>query len=170
MTLDMAQLYVDTSAHLEAYFGQRLPEGQRHLAEDMVMSVFERAIRAADRYVPHVKGPRPWLFRIAHNLLIDQQRAWQARSSTLTLDGFDNPDLDGWLAVPDRDLEGVADRLAVASLVATLPESQRPVIEARFLADLSEKETAARLGATLEGVKKRQHRALKQLRKTMEAA
>ena len=43
--------------------------------EDRVQIVLLNVVRHLDTYEPHVDGPRPWVWRIAHNVKIDARRS-----------------------------------------------------------------------------------------------
>lgn len=160
--LDMEVLFTDTSAHLVAYFAQRLPPASAHLAEDFAQTVFEKAIRRAERFErrPGV-DPKSWLFAIAKHLLIDD---WRARKEAPA--GLSDA-LDG---VPDRDLERVPLVVDVAEAMTHLTPEQRIVMDLFYWQGCVEPEVVRRSGLTLNAAKKRKSRALRQLRKLLEAA
>src|SRR6476469_8195813 len=55
--------------------------GNAHDAEDLTQAVFERAVRAADRFDPAKASAKTWLLAIAKNLLIDHHRARRLRET-----------------------------------------------------------------------------------------
>ena len=58
--------------HHEALFRYIwLKVGDRHLAEDLAGDVFVRMLAALPRYRPMQATFRAWLYRIAHNLVMD---------------------------------------------------------------------------------------------------
>jgi RNA polymerase sigma factor (sigma-70 family) len=61
----------------------------------------------------------------------------------------------------------VATRLALAHALRALPARQRNVVVLRYLADMSESETADLLGIAPGTVKAHLHRALKRLREQL---
>jgi len=48
--------------------------GERETAEDMTGEVFTRMLAALPRYQPTATPFRAWLYRIAHNLVVDHYR------------------------------------------------------------------------------------------------
>ena len=67
----------------------------------------------------------------------------------------------------DHLLEGEVSR-AVKSLLGTLPEKQREIVRLRVVVGLSAEETAEIVDSTAGAVRVAQHRAMKQLRATIE--
>ena len=125
-------------------------------AEDVVSEVFRKALEALPGYewrsVPFVA----WLLRIAANSL-GHRWAKSARQSAAEL-----PDL----VAPDADLER---RAMVFQLVGRLPDSQRELIELRYVEGLSLAEAGHRLGKTEGAAKQLHRRALEQLREQFDA-
>ena len=65
-------LYQQHKGPLFRYFVRQLDDPQ--LAEDLYQEVWSKVIRAADNYQPSAKFTT-WLYKIAHNLIIDHVRA-----------------------------------------------------------------------------------------------
>jgi RNA polymerase sigma-70 factor, ECF subfamily len=137
--------------------------GERQTAEELTGDVFMRMLAALPRYRPSVVPFRAWLFRIAHNLLVDHYRKESGR-----------------VAVPLQSAEGVTDGSDPAVLVeqkitvehvqqalAVVDEPQRSVIALRFLSGLSLEETAAVLDKSESAVKALQHRGLVAMRRAL---
>lgn len=132
-------------------------------AADATAAVFERAWVALPRF--RDRSFRAWLFRIAHNEVIDHyRRATRRRHAPL--------DAAAEVVSPDptpQDLSDLADdRATIDGLLARLPPSQRRVVELR-LAGLDGTEIAFALGRTREAVKMLQFRAVRNLRSAVAA-
>jgi RNA polymerase sigma-70 factor (ECF subfamily) len=104
---------------------------------------------------------KSWLYRIAHNLAVDHQRASSRRTQVplYYAEGLD---------AQERDLASqVEHRLTVervASALSRLDPAQQEVVVLRFLAGLSLREVAVTLGKTVAAIKSLQHRGLVALR------
>ena len=96
-----------------------------------------------------------WVLRVAINEALSDLRRAGRKPSPVRL-----PNSEG-----SNDLEDVVTtRLALAAALRQLPRRQREAIELRYLADLSEDDTAAALGLSNGTVKSHLHRAAKSLR------
>lgn len=132
--------------------------------EDLTQEVFLKALDNIGRYRYNGKPFVGWLFRIAHNLVIDYYRQTKRGrciplTETMTVIADDDP---------VATLEQSMDMLEVKQAVEKLPPQQREVISLRFGTCLSVAETAMAIGKTEGTVKKLQHVALAKLRKLME--
>jgi len=149
-------------AHCRAvflYFHARL--GHQQTAEDLTGEVFRRMLTSLSAY--HTGGMpfRAWLFRIAHNLLVDQYR----RESGRELIPLTNVENVGDEAVDP--VSAVEQKLTMEYAYQALSElepSQRDVLALRFLSELSLKETALAMNKTEDAVKALQRRGLMALR------
>ena len=75
------QLYSDHARALRAYIARFGPD--RASADDIVQETFIRAWRHLPQLSADDRPIRPWLFRVARNLLIDADRAARARPRTV---------------------------------------------------------------------------------------
>ena len=134
--------------------------GDPHLAEDLTGDVFMRMLHALPNYQSMGLPFRAWLYRIAHNLLVDHFRR-NSRREPVSLDVVEThaADDDPLVSVERRLL---AERLGHA--LSQLDPHQREVVVLRFLAGLSLQETAAAMGRSEAAVKSLQHRSLSALR------
>jgi len=134
--------------------------GDRHLAEDLTGDVFMRMLNALPHYRALGLPFRAWLYRIAHNLLVDHYRR-NSRRETVSLDAAEARagDVDP-VAFVERRLR--VERVAVA--LSRLDVHQREVVALRFVAGLSLQETAQAMGRSEAAVKSLQHRGLEALR------
>ena len=110
-----------------------------------------------------------WLFRIAHNLIID--RARHIKSASAATSGAPSP-LDDALAVAgDHNVEEQAllalDMEALREALGKVTKLQRQVVELRFIAGLSLAETAGVMGRKENAIKALQHSALGALRRLL---
>ncbi|HJR45825.1 MAG TPA: sigma-70 family RNA polymerase sigma factor [Actinomycetota bacterium] len=136
--------------------------GSSQDAEDVAAETFARVLRDLDRFRWRGAGFDAWLFRIAHNLVMDHFR----RSGRESLDeDMDTQELD--LRTPEGAF--LQDELAreVQDMLSHLTHDQRDVIALRFAGGLDTHETAAALGKKVNAVRQLQFRALETLRKRM---
>ncbi len=136
----------------------------RQLAEDLTGDVFMRMLDALPRYRLQGLPFRAWLYRIAHNLLIDYFRKMN-HQTTVPIEIAEELEADD---DPRQTIEQtlLTERLQAALL--RLEPTQCEVIILRFLAGLSLHETAQTLGKTEAAIKALQHRGLSGLRRALE--
>jgi RNA polymerase sigma-70 factor (ECF subfamily) len=136
------------------------------MAEDATSQVFAQALAALPRYQDHERETafRAWLFRIAHNVVVDTVRARHSDESLATMaDIVDDRNLPEEMVILDEAQRAVWD------LVATLPPEQRNVVELR-LVGLTGMEIATALGRSRGAVDTAQSRAVARLRTLMQSA
>lgn len=135
-------------------------------AEDIAQESFVRFFQARIRNEP-IHQPRAWLYRVAHNLLIDQGR--KKRPELL--------DEQGWLAVEDRlpaITAAAAEAMEAKVQVAALPWKRLSPMELECLRlrseDLKLREIAEVLELSISSVVSYISRALAKLRRGSEEA
>lgn len=135
-----------------------------HLAEDLTGEIFTRMVKNLPHYQPRGVAFAAWLYRIAHNLVVDHYRK-EDRRDLLPLFVAEEVQEDDRnpSAIVEEHLD--VERLQVA--LDQIDESQREVIELRFLMGMSLKEVAQNLDRTVAAVKSLQHRGLKAMRAIM---
>jgi len=142
--------------------------GHNQTAEDLTADVFRRFLQALRKGGGPTRQLSAWLYRVAHNLIVDELRRRQYRDHASLEEGI----LEDTLV--DRNAEG-PDALAGRSLRADhvrealleLTDEQRQVIILKFLEGLSNAEVAEITGKTVGAVKALQHRGLEALRDQM---
>ena len=141
-------------------------------ANDACGRIMLKALNNIENFTPHPDRPgatlRAWLFRIARNDLIDFQRT---RKWTHSLDRLDHEgnrvhDPPDSRQGPEENLMAAEADAQVRAMLATLPDSQRSIIELR-LAGLSGDEIAQTLELTLSAVKSAQYRGYQRLRELL---
>jgi len=157
------QLYEQHFDRIYRYVALRI--GDRIEAEDMTQQVFLHALRSISSFKWKGIPFSAWLFRIAHNQVVDYLRK-KTRQATVPLDesqaGSDsNPEL---MAEHSQDVEHI--------LLATkrLTKAQREVIALRFAGELSIVQVAKVMGKSQGAVKALQHSAIVALRKALSVA
>jgi RNA polymerase sigma-70 factor (ECF subfamily) len=127
-------------------------------AEDLTQQVFERMLRSIGSYELRGAPFASWLFRIAHNMLIDRVRRSEAEERSLVaayrFDGFS----------PEERAVNRLEAAEIARLVDQLSDAQREVLQLRFAAELNVAETAQVMRRSVDAVKSLQYSALKALR------
>ena len=103
-----------------------------------------------------------WLFRIAHNLMVDYLRK-RDKLKTVPIDSVVLPDNNDPANIAERNIEFERATLAMKKLT----EEQREVISLRFLAGLTSREVGQILNKSDGAVREMQRAALETLRKVM---
>src|SRR3954447_21592776 len=145
-------------------FLRRRLDGSDETVEDLTEDVFVKLYEKLDRYVDRGVPFTAWLYRMAHNCMIDYVRK---------LPRFSEQPLDAVVDVPEQgggsEYGQVLDRQAIEPALARLTPEQRQTVELRFLSGLNVAETAAAMGRSEDAVKKLQARALVNLRRSLSA-
>ena len=132
------------------------------IAEDLTEDVFLRMLESIRKFKPQGHPFSSWLFRIAHNRVIDHYRK-RGRDKNVPLDtilttvGESQSTLDTY----------VETKLAMREVnqaMENLTDLQREVLNLRFAGGLSIKETAEAVNRNENSVKALQHSAVKKLR------
>ncbi|HEX6032560.1 MAG TPA: sigma-70 family RNA polymerase sigma factor [Tepidiformaceae bacterium] len=144
------ELFEDEMPRIYRYVASRVGTEE---AEDLTSQVFEAAWQSVGGLKDRGLPARAWLFGIARNVVNNHRRRFFSRPVELTLEGWDAP-----TAAMDPE------RLDLAQAVRRLPRRHAEVVVLRFVHGLSLEETAGVLGASVDGVKGRQARALAELR------
>jgi len=136
--------------------------GDRTEAEDITQQVFLNALRSIQSFKWKGAPFSAWLFRIAHNLLVDYLRK-NKKVVTIPLDDSlihsgNNPQL---MAEHSLEME------RVVSATKHLTKAQQEVISLRFAADLPIAEAAKIMGKSEGAVKALQHSSIVALRKAL---
>jgi RNA polymerase sigma-70 factor (ECF subfamily) len=143
-------------------FLRRRLDGADETVEDLTEDVFVKLYEKLDRYVERGLPFTAWLYRIAHNQLVDFVRTLPRQSAQ---------PLDVVADVPEHqtgsEYRSVLDRQTLEPALARLTAEQRQAVELRFLQGMSVAETAATMRRSEEAVKKLQARALANLRRSL---
>ena len=125
--------------------------GRRHDAEDIAQEACARACLRWKR----LEHPNAWAVRVATNLAIDRWRRLQREAAAGT---------EQEKAVAPSD----GMRIDLHRALAQLPKRQRDVVMLRYVADMSEAQTASALGLSPGTVQTHAARGLQALRTTLD--
>jgi RNA polymerase sigma-70 factor, ECF subfamily len=154
------------SAHRDRIFGFCLRMmGNREEAEDVSQEVFLRAVRAIGTFRGE-SSIKTWLHQIAHNLCLTRLAAAKKRaehtSDLIWLSDMTDGSPTGDAAIASGDL-----RNAIELAVSELDPVFREVLLLREVEDLSYEEIAGVVGASVNTVKTRIHRARAKLQQQL---
>ena len=131
-------------------------------AEDLAQQVFLKAWQAIPRYEDRGVPFKAWLYRMAHNQMVDYFRT---RRPTTDLEGVDLPEES---EAEQRVLaQETHERLRDA--MERLSEDHREVLTLRFLLEQSAREAGEAMGRKEVTIRGLQMRALQALRRELEA-
>jgi RNA polymerase sigma-70 factor (ECF subfamily) len=128
--------------------------------EDITQEVFLKAWKAIGSCRGKEKTFSSWLYRIAHNLIVDKLRKSQKQSSRE--------------AELPEDIRDTSDRMEISleqrdllKVIDVLSPNQRQVIVMKFIEEMDNREIAETMGKSTGAIRILQMRALETLRKTL---
>jgi RNA polymerase sigma-70 factor (ECF subfamily) len=154
---ELAGLYGEYYDKISHYAAVHI--GNRADAEDIAGDVFLKALESLGSYEHRGIPMQAWLFRIAHNLVVDYLRKMSKRKTV---------DIDSITVGPSENPEAIAEVNIeverVKKAMEQLTQEQREVISLRFFGELTSKETAAIMGKSDGAVREMQRAATSKLR------
>jgi RNA polymerase sigma-70 factor (ECF subfamily) len=131
-----------------------------HDAEDATERTFLAALRALPEFRAEGATFRAWLFRIAHNTIVNARRSRFRRRTEPLPDGLER-------IAPNADPAGLVleadETRRVLRAVAELPEDRRQVVLLRFVDGLSSREIGQVMDRSEGAARVLLHRALRDL-------
>jgi len=155
------ELYEMYCPKIYSYIAYHL-NGRSEAAEDLTEEVFMKALQNLNSFQFRDVPFSSWLYRIAHNHLIDHIRS-SKKAQSVALD-----DAEHLLFEKDR-LDGRLDRHTLSTALAKITEGQRRIVLMRVVQGMSIHETAKAIGKSEDSVKQLQSRGLKMLRRVLAA-
>jgi RNA polymerase sigma-70 factor (ECF subfamily) len=154
---------------LTAFLGQLV--GDIELARELSQEAFIRAWSALDRFDPRYRFST-WLFRIAHNLGIDQLRRRRLQTVSLYRRDSEGDEVEMAVADLDKDPLGHFENLELAHTIRQAIDGLRPeyreLVLLRHFGGLSYQEIADLKDMPLGTVKNKLFRAHSVLRKALQ--
>ncbi len=129
-------------------------------AEDITGEVFLKAWRAISSCRGKENTFSPWLYRIAHNQLVDEIRKRQ-RQPSLELENVET------ISDSESSVEGYSEQQELLKVIDRLPSNQRRVIILKFIEGMGNREIAKIMGKSEGALRVMQMRALAALRKEL---
>jgi RNA polymerase sigma-70 factor, ECF subfamily len=153
------RLYSCHAEALHGYVRRFCPD--RASADDIVQETFIRAWRHLPQLTADDRPIRPWLFRVARNLLTDADRAARARPITVPASSAEE---EG----DDSGLGQVLDRQLVCGALQRLSPAHRSVLVETFYHGSTTATVARQLGIPHGTARSRLHYALHALRQHLQ--
>lgn len=158
-TQALADIYDTYSPGIYRYSMRLL--GDVSLAEDCVADTFARFIRSLQERCGPRENLRAYLYRIAHNWIVDSYR--NGRESVELCDAF-RSEAD----VLEEEAEKHIRQRQVRDAIRHLTPDQQQVISLKYLEEMSNEEVARLMRKPVGAVKSIQHRALRSLHRFLE--
>ena len=134
----------------------------REEAEDLTSRTFFQALRGLGTYADRGLPFQAWLFRIAHNLVVNWYRD-QSRHPVIGLDIVED-EMGADEGNPQSDLAQREEQRRLLRLISGLPEDRKTLLLLKFVEKMSNAEIARVLGRSEGAVKVLYHRTLLSLR------
>ncbi len=135
-------------------------------AEDLTSRTFYRALRSLEGYKETGAPFQAWLFRIAHNLVVNWYRD-STSHPTVSIDIDDPLPLPSAMPNPESWLTAAETRRALVKVIESLPEERKTLIILKFVERMSNVEIGEVMGKTEGAIKALYHRTLISLKKIM---
>ena len=156
----LASLYDEYFDKIVSYIYVRI--GDKDEAENLTGEVFMRALESLKSYKERGIPMQAWLFKIAHNLIVDHLRKITKRKTvpidTVLIESGEDP-----VTTAEKNIKIEKVNEAMQKLTPV----QREVVQLRFFGGLSSKEAGAMLKKSDGAVREMQHAAIERLRRLL---
>jgi RNA polymerase sigma-70 factor (ECF subfamily) len=153
------ELYVEK---IYNYIYYRL--GNHHDAEDLTAKVFYRALNHIAHYNNKGAPFAAWLYRIAHNLVVN----WRRDHSRRQIVGLEDVDLSGdKQESPQQAAEQTNERELLLAAIQRLPRERQELLVMKFVERMSNAEIGQVLGRSEGAIKSLYHRTLVSLKEIL---
>jgi len=149
-------VYVQVAPRLRAHFMRTVCD--RSLVEDLLQDTFLRLHETRGRFAPGAPIA-PWIFTIAHRLLLDHLRRAKIEASVLSTGLAQRSEDGGQTRSAEELLHAKRLTARLGQEISLLPVSQREAFELVRRQGLTIAETSCALGVSAVAVRLRVHRA-----------
>ncbi len=156
----LTELYHRYSAPIYRYFLFRVTD--EAAVQDLTGEVFLNMVESLPRYTDRGTSFVAWLYRLAHDRLVDYYRR-QARRRTDAL----TDDLPDSVPGPEAQAGQRLDGQRLRRVMSQLSDDYQLVLQLRFVEGFDVAETARTLRKSVGATKVMQHRALRELARLM---
>ena len=133
--------------------------GNRADAEDIAGEVFLKALESLESYEERSIPMQAWLFKIAHNQVVDHLRKASKRKTV---------DIDSVTIKTEKDPSAIAEVNIeierVKKAMEQCTQEQKEVLSLRFFGEFTSKDTASIMGKSDGAVREMQRAAIEKLR------
>jgi len=137
---------------------------EKMAAEDLTEEIFLKAWRAIDSYKGKGQAFSSWLYRIAHNHVIDEFRSRRKQLVSLETE----MEIATEVAEPQQEMEKKLAEQEMLRLISCLPQKQKQVIILKFVEGLDNREIGQITGKSQGAIRISQMRALTALRQRLD--
>lgn len=130
-------------------------------AEDICSRVFLRALKHIERYEDRGYPFSAWLYRIAHNLVVNWYRDSERSEEISLAEQYPPPIVDG--SVEER-IERADEEDRLMAIINNLPEDRRELLILKHVEGLTNSEIGLIMDRTEGAIKALYHRTLESLR------
>ena len=130
-------------------------------AEDICSRVFLRALNHIERYEDRGYPFSAWLYRIAHNLVVNWYRDSERSDEISLLDQYPPPTMDGSV---EEKIEKMDETAALLGIIHGLPEDRKELLVLKHVEGLTNIEIGEIMDRTEGAIKALYHRTLESLR------
>ena len=157
----LAQVYDTYAPAIYRYVYRRT--GHQDTAQEIVAETFHRFLVALKQGGGPTENLSAWLYRVAHNLIVDFYRRRPVQELEI-LDDVVVADVNHSETHLERQTQVAQARAALQQLTPL----QQQIVALRFLEEMSLEEVAHMVNRTVGAVKALQHRAINSLRRILE--
>ncbi len=137
-SLNFAALFDTHYPRLYAYVRSQVTD--RETAEDLTAAAFERAFSRSHSYDPARASFATWLFRIAHNLVVNHYAATSRKPLPYELD--EATEISTTDLSPEQQFLRQEQQQILGETIATLSERDQEIIQLKFYGRLTNREIA----------------------------
>jgi len=130
-------------------------------AEDICSRVFLRALNHIERYEDRGYPFSAWLYRIAHNLVVNWYRDSERSDEISLLDQYPPPTMDGSV---EESIETMDETNLLLGIIRDLPEDRKELLVLKHVEGLTNFEIGEIMDRTEGAIKALYHRTLETLR------